>query len=219
MKVKNKHVFKTFIILASSLLLNGAAIAEDTLLKQGEKVFNELAGIGCKSCHGEYAEGDLGVGPFIRGATEGSIRAAIEGTGEMVVIQLTIKEDEIKAVAAYVNSLGRTQVVRTLSKRGRFIPEKFIVHPGTDIQLVIKNSSVKPHTYASDNLEIEPFEIAGRSTGSLIWRSPDKEGSYKLQCTDCKLMDQFFTIEVSSKAKQFIPTKPNTKLTKQDAEM
>lgn len=173
--------------------------ADDTTIQQGREVFETIAGIGCKSCHGDYAEGDLGVGPFIRGATEGTIRASIDATGEMVVIKNTITDEQIKSVAAYINYLGTLQVARTLSKRGRFLPGGFETGPGTSLQLIIKNSGIKPATYQSDNMGIDALTIPGRTTSSIEWQAPDEEGEYSIYCADCKLKDQFFVVKVDAK--------------------
>ena len=210
--------FRTLIFfIVSSLVVN--VHADTALIEQGEKVFDEIAGLGCKGCHGEYGEGDLGVGPFIRGASEGSVRAAIEGIGEMVVVKTAISEADIKAVSAYVSSLGSYQVVRTLAKRGRFLPASLNVYPDTNVQLIIKNSSTKPRTFSSDNMDIDPIQVAGRSTNSLKWQAPGQEGTFTLKCDDCKLKDQFFTIEISKTAKQFTPVKVKSKLKDSDQGM
>jgi len=124
-----------FCILAAGS--NQVLANSDELIGKGKKVYNEVAGIGCKTCHGEYAEGDLGVGPFIRGASEGAIRAAVSAVGEMIVVRQAITEEELKAVAAYLEYLGTLQVVRTLSKRGRFVPKTVEVRPGEDLQVFI----------------------------------------------------------------------------------
>jgi mono/diheme cytochrome c family protein len=207
---KNKWGVGILVCTAFSVF---SAHADDALIKKGEVVFNTVAGIGCKGCHGDYAEGDLGVGPFIRGATEGSVRAAIGGIGEMIIIKNVIKEDEILAVSAYINYLGSTQVARTLTKRGRFLPETFSTRPGTNLQLVIKNGSFKPHTYQSDNLGVDPFTISARGTGSFLWKAPGEEGSFTLNCTNCKLEEQYFTIQVDKAARKFHSTAPATKTT------
>jgi len=170
---------------------------------QGVNVFDSIAGVGCKTCHGEYAEGDVGVGPYIRGATEGTIRAAIDATGEMIVIKNVITDDEIKAVAAYVGNLGSMQAVRTLAKRGRFLPGEISIRPGTKVQLIIQNASIQPHTFKSDNMDIDDLMIASRSSGTLEWRAPEEEGEFSLYCTDCKLEDQFFTVRVAASAAEF----------------
>jgi len=118
----------------------------------------------------------------------------------MNVIKSTITDEQIEAVVAYVSYLGSMQVARTLSKRGRFLPDAFATRPGTPIQLIVKNSGIQPATYHSDDMDIEPFSVAGRSTSSIEWNAPENEGDYSLYCTDCKLKDQFFVISVDANA-------------------
>lgn len=191
------------LIIAGFLSPALAQDNNDSLLAEGEQVFSTVAGIGCKTCHGEYAEGDVGVGPYLRGASEGAIRAAIDATAEMIVIKSVITDDEIKAVAAYVGKLGTMQPVRTLAKRGRFLPQEISIRPGTDVQLIIQNSSFQPHAFKSDNMGIEELVIAGRSSGSLEWRAPQTEAEFSLYCTDCKLKDQLFVVKVAASAAAF----------------
>ena len=197
-------------LFGAGFLSPSLAHADDGQLAEGARVFSTIAGVGCKTCHGEYAEGDVGVGPYIRGASEGAIRAAIDATGEMIVVKSVITEDEIKAVATYVGKLGTMQAARTLAKRGRFLPGEISVRPGTDVQLIIQNSSIQPHTFKSDNLGIDELTIAGRSSGSIEWHAPDTEGEFSLYCTDCKLKDQFFTVRVAASAKEFRRVVPVT---------
>jgi len=171
---------------------------DDPLLAEGKRVFSEVAGVGCKTCHGEFAEGDLGVGVFMRGASEGTIRAAIDAIAEMVVVKNVITEEEIKAITAYVAHLGTMQVARTLAKRGRFIPEEIMVQPGERVQVVIQNSGFQAYTFASDNMGFDDLKIPARSSGSIEWQAPDTEGDYTLSCTDCKLEGETYTLRVSS---------------------
>jgi mono/diheme cytochrome c family protein len=187
-------------IAALSLTNSSIALADEAEIEAGRQVFQTIAGVGCKTCHGDYAEGDLGVGPYIRGATEGTIRAAIDATNEMIIINTTITDEDISAVAAYLNYLGSMQAVRTLSKRGRFIPETISIRPGAQLQLIVKNSGVAPATYVSENMDIEEWVIPGRSTADVEWQAPDTEGEYSITCTDCKLKDQFFVINVDANA-------------------
>ena len=196
------------LIIAGFLSPAWAQDNDDSQLAAGERVFNTVAGIGCKTCHGEYAEGDVGVGPYLRGASEGTIRAAIDATGEMVVIKNVITEDEIKSVAAYVGKLGTMQPVRTLAKRGRFLPHEISIRPGTGVQLIIQNASIQPHTFKSDNMDFEELVIAGRSSGSLEWRAPETEGEFTVYCTDCKLKDQLFVVNVAASAAPFHQVAP-----------
>ncbi|MBL4826651.1 MAG: cupredoxin domain-containing protein [Spongiibacteraceae bacterium] len=190
------------------ILLAGPTFADDALLTKGESVFNTVAGLGCKGCHGEFAEGDLGVGPFIRGANEGMIRAAIDGIGAMVVVKASITDEEIAAVSAFVSSLGSAQTVRTMAKRGRFLPTDLSVYPGTAVQLIVQNASTKAHRFSSDNMGTPSLSVPARKAGSLTWRAPDEEGKYTLFCNDCKLKDQYFTINVSKSAKPFRAVQP-----------
>ena len=196
------------LIIAGFLSLALAQDNNDSLLAEGERVFSTVAGIGCKTCHGEYAEGDVGVGPYLRGASEGAIRAAIDATAEMIVIKSVITDDEIKSVAAYVGKLGTMQPVRTLAKRGRFLPQEISIRPSTGVQLIIQNASFQPHIFKSDNMDIEELVIAGRSSGSLEWRAPETEGEFSVYCTDCKLKDQLFVIKVAASAAPFHQVAP-----------
>jgi mono/diheme cytochrome c family protein len=202
-----------FVLTAGQFVPALAQAEDDGLLAEGARVFNTIAGVGCKTCHGEYGEGDVGVGPYIRGAGEGAIRAAIEATGEMIVVKTVITEDQIKAVAAYVGRLGTMQAARTLAKRGRFLPEDISVRPGTDLQLIVQNSSIQPATFKSDNMDIDDLTVAGRSSGSIEWGAPEDEGEYSLYCIDCKLKDQFFTVRVDADAKEFKRVAPVTSAT------
>jgi len=192
-----------YVLVAGFLAPSLPQAGDDGQLAEGARVFDSIAGVGCKTCHGEYGEGDVGVGPYIRGATEGTIRAAIDATAEMIAVKSVITDEEIRAVAAYVGNLGTKQAVRTLVKRGRFLPEEASVQPGTDVQLIIQNSSIRPSTFKSDNMNIDDLTIAGRSSGAVEWRAPGTEGEFSLYCTDCKLKGQFFTVHIDAGAEKF----------------
>jgi len=191
------------MLSVTSLVFAQDAATTDEQIAMGEEVYSTIAGIGCKSCHGEYAEGDLGVGPFTRGANEGMIRAAVDGIGEMIVIKNLITDEQISAVSAYLGYLGTAQVARSLVKRGRFLPETFSARPGTRLQVILQNSGFSAQTFASDNMNIGNIEIPARSSGNIIWEAPEEEGIYSLYCTDCKLQEQYYTINIDSDAPPF----------------
>lgn len=219
LEIKRKLVAGDAMVAAAdrSTPASAAQAYDNPLLSDGARVFDEVAGVGCKTCHGEYAEGDLGVGPYIRGATEGSIRAAIDATPEMVVVKNAITEEEISAISAYVSHLGSMQVARTLAKRGRFTPTEISVRPGTNVQLVIQNSGIRAYTFKSDNMGVGDVTIAARSSGSIEWQTPATEGEYSLYCTDCKLKNQFYTIHVDSDADEFRATTPAAQVVAEDS--
>jgi cytochrome c5 len=199
------HSIETVLlyVVCALALMAGVVKADAADLEKGRTVFEEVAGLGCAGCHGEYGEGDLGVGPFIRGASDGMIRAAIEGIGAMGIIKAMIQPDEIPAVVEYVNYLGSLQVARTIAKRGRFLPGEFSARPGTALQIIINNTSTQPHTFHSDDMDIQAITIAPRSTGSVVWKSAAQAGQYALYCIDCKLQGQFYRINLDEGAKKF----------------
>lgn len=195
-KIHNtQKIVRVIAIVSAAFFISMSASADEESLARGEKIFNEIAGLGCKGCHGEFAEGDLGVGPYIRGATEGTIRAAIEGIDTMIVVKSTIDEQGIKDISEYIASLGETQIVRTLAKKGRFLPNEVTVAPGSKLQIAVQNASFQPRAFASDEFLDEGMEISARTTGVLNWTSPG-EGEYKIWCTNCDLENQFFTVRV-----------------------
>ena len=68
----------------------------------GEEVFQVTAGgVGCQSCHGRDAKGNIG--PNIIGRDVGGVRRALSGVAQMAFIELT--EEEIVGVAAYLQTL------------------------------------------------------------------------------------------------------------------
>jgi len=207
--VRQRAAIASILIAVSALAPWRDAVASDEgLIELGARVYATVAGLGCKSCHGEFAEGDLGVGPFIRGAPEGAIRAAIEATNEMLVVKQAIRDEEIDAVAAYLGYLGTMQVVRTLVKRGRFLPDEVSVRPDTTVQLVIQNAGLEEHTFRSDNMGVADIVVAARSAGTRAWTAPGDEGEYSVYCVDCKLDGQAMTIRVDASAAEFRQVSP-----------
>jgi len=66
------------------------------------------------------------------------------------------------------------------------------------VQVVIQNSGFQAYTFASDNMDLDDLKIPARSSGSIEWQAPDREGEYTLSCTDCKLKGETYTLRVSS---------------------
>jgi mono/diheme cytochrome c family protein len=192
------------------------SLAQDAAQKQqiekGREVFLTAAGIGCKACHGPYAEGDTGIGPYNRGVGEPTIRAALATIEAMQMMREELSDAQIKQIAAYYQWLGQLKLVKTLIKRGRFIPDRIEIHPGTRIQLVLNNASSSPQRFISTNMGIGPITVGPKDAVDVVWEAPNKNGSFTLTCADCALKDQKLVIEVTSKAPKFVPVKVPSKL-------
>ena len=198
--------FAAGIFLASLSL--GAAAADsrvDTkLVERGRQISLTVAGIGCAGCHGQYGEGDVGVGPYTRGVDVSKIKAAINSIDQMrVLVRDKLSPQDIEAVAAYYSWLGQLQLVKTLVKRDRFIPDAMDIYPGTAVQLAIKNSSQFPRKFAGPDMKVAEFQVPGSSSHDFVWQAPEAEGTYTLRCVDCLVPGQQLTINVRRSAKQY----------------
>lgn len=172
-------------------------------VEQGRQIFETIAGVGCKACHGPFAEGK--VGPSNRGVNEATIREALAKIGPMQFLREQLAEEDIKRVAAYTEWMGRHMLVKSLLKRGRFIPDAISVYPGTPVQLVIENTGSEPATLAADGISVAAPTIAARDTVSIVWTAPETEGKSTIACSDCKIKEGSLTIEVTKTAKPYIP--------------
>lgn len=217
-------VFLSMLLVASSVVAAGVVLADESMdmdaVRKGREAFLTAGGVGCAACHGRYAEGDVGIGPYNRGVNETAIRTAMRSVPPMFFLQREMTDEKIRQIATYYRWLGELQLVKSLSKRGRFIPDTVAVYPGTPVQLAVKNASSKPHTFGSESMEIKPFRIKGRDFGDVVWLAPVKEGVFEFSCTDCRIKGKL-TVMVSKSAKRHrspsggsvqVALKPATKL-------
>lgn len=179
--------------------------AEKALAKKGREVFLNAGEVGCVACHGKYAEGDVGIGPYNRGFSERAIRKALAGVSAMAFLHKELNEEQILAVAAYYRSLSHIQLVKTVAVRGVFVPDALRIHPGTTIQLVVMNSSVVPRTYSSGDMGIKPFTVPGRGGADIEWVAPNSPGIFTLVCDDCQIKGQKLTVEVTKEVPPYAP--------------
>ncbi|MFV2003302.1 MAG: hypothetical protein ACC619_10020 [Paracoccaceae bacterium] len=95
----NRH--ETRAILAHlKYLAHSEEVITDPEILAGKLIFEETAGgVGCQSCHGIDATGDLG--PDIRGAKAGAVRAQLKANADMQFIKLT--KAEISQLVAYLD--------------------------------------------------------------------------------------------------------------------
>jgi hypothetical protein len=182
----------------------GAAEPFDmALVEQGRQIFETVGGVGCKACHGPFAEGK--VGPSSRGVSEATIREALAKIGPMQFLREQLADEDIKRVAAYTEWMGRHLLVKALLKRGRFIPDTISVYPGTPVQLVIENTGSEPATLAADGMSVTASIIPARDSASILWTAPEAEGKSTIACSDCKIKEGSLTIEVTKAAKPYTP--------------
>jgi mono/diheme cytochrome c family protein len=81
-----------------------AGTGDFELLAKGQEIFEKTAGgVGCASCHG--IDGGGKTAPFIQGAAEGQIRAALAG-GAPAMSFIKLSDEEILAVSAWVKALA-----------------------------------------------------------------------------------------------------------------
>lgn len=175
------------------------------LIDKGREVYLTAGGVGCGACHGPYAEGDTGIGPYNRGVGEPTIRAALASVEAMKPLRKEMSEEKISQISAYYEWLGQLKLVKTLIKRGRFVPDHIQIHPGTRIQLVLNNAGSSPLRFASENMGIGAITVEARKATDIVWEAPEKEGAFILACTDCEPKDQKLTIEVSNAAPVYKP--------------
>ena len=198
------------VIAWFSVGLGSAGIAAERefdakLLERGKNIWLTVAGLGCVGCHGKYGEGDVGVGPYNRGVGQSKVVSAVESVDMMrALLKDKLTREDIEAVATYTTWMGQHQLIRTLVKRDRFLPDSIDVFPGTSVQLVVKNTSQSPHKFVSPNMLVTEFEVAGRDAQDFIWRAPETEGSFTLRCTDCvRKGEDVLTVNVRRSARRY----------------
>jgi len=181
----------------------GADELDPALVTKGRQLFETAGGVGCKACHGAYGEGKIG--PTNRGVNEATIREALAKIGAMQFLKEQLGDGDIAQLAAYTDWMGRHLLVRTVLKRGRFIPEAVAVYPGTPIQLIVENTGSEPSTVSSERIVATPQTIPPRESASIEWTAPAAEGTFTMACGTCKIKDGLLTIEVTRTAKPYVP--------------
>lgn len=177
--------------------------ADAKLIEKGRTIWMTAAGIGCAGCHGRYGEGDVGIGPYNRGVGLSKIQASIAAVSQMSMLKDALTAQDIEAVAAYNSWLGQLQLVKTLVKLNRFVPNTVDIYPGTAVQVVVTNSSQSAKTFKGGSMEVAEFQVPGRSPHDFVWRAPEREGKYTLQCVDCSGQEKELTINVTRTAKPY----------------
>jgi hypothetical protein len=86
-----------------------APAGDDDMFARGEDLFLVSAGgVGCKTCHGLEARGDVGVGPNIQGKTVSAIKTQLQENELMEYMRASLTQEDIEAVALYLAYLKDT---------------------------------------------------------------------------------------------------------------
>ncbi|NBR28968.1 MAG: hypothetical protein EBT83_11255 [Betaproteobacteria bacterium] len=193
------------VVIVSSTAFAAERGIDAKQLERGKNIWKTAGGLGCVGCHGQYGEGDVGVGPYNRGVGLSKVISAVESVDMMkALFKDKLSREDIEAVSAYTMWMGQHQLLRTLVKRDRFLPDAIEVFPGTAVQLVVRNTSQSPHKFSSANMGVSEFQVGPRDVGDVIWRAPEKEGSYTLQCADCtRKGEDILTVNVRKSARRY----------------
>lgn len=173
------------------------------LVEKGKTISRTVAGIGCAGCHGRFGEGDVGIGPYIRGVGLSKIQAAVAAVSQMQIVKTQLNPEDINAVAEYYSWVGQHQLVKALVKRDRFVPDAVDVYPGTAVQFAINNSGQAPRKFASQNMDVAEFQVPGKEVYDFFWHAPEREGAYTLRCVDCLDQGQGLNINVRRTARPY----------------
>lgn len=172
-------------LLALTLLAVGTAQEDwdQTRLEEGENIYRTVANVGCSTCHGAFALGDLGIGPAIRGVDEVRIEGALEGAEEMGFLIPIMTDEMIADVAYYLAYLDTLHPVLAQFRQEAFTPAEITVPADTDVQVIVENGNRSPCTLQVSIPDTEPVEIDGRATDGLVVRTP-ANGQVTATCTE-----------------------------------
>ncbi len=197
-----KPIKKGFVVvLVSGLLAVGVAFSDSEpngdLIAQGRMIFEETAGgVGCAACHGHFGMGDLQVGPNNRGASEERIRKGFATRDQMAFLRLT--EEEIRAVAAFLQYLGNLFPVKVAIKDSRFEPDRVTVPENRQIQFIIDNKESEACKFSSKEAGIQEKHLEPGKVNDVVWTSPAKGTTLTAQCNPKANMALTIVVEANS---------------------
>lgn len=158
---------------------------DDELVAIGRNIFEFTAGgVGCAACHGDFAMGDLGNAPNVRGATAEKIKGGLAAVGQMAFLNGQISDDDITAVAEYLRYLATLTPAETRRLRGVFDPTEVRFPVATAAQLIVDNGDRSACTFEVPDSGIEPKEIARRDAADFIWTTPQEPATFTGACAE-----------------------------------
>lgn len=183
------------------LLISEIALSdsEPALIAQGRLLFEETAGgegVGCAVCHGHFGMGDEQIGPNNRGAPEARIRKALATVDRMGFLHLT--DEEIKAVAAFLEYLGKLYPVKIAINDSQFEPNRVTVPENRQIQFIFNNKDNKVCNFTGAEAGIKEKQLEAGKVDDVVWQSPMKAAVFTVKC-DLR-PGMILTIEVKTNA-------------------
>lgn len=155
------------------------------LVAIGREVFEVTAGgVGCASCHGHFALGDIGIGPDLRGSDEERIRGGLEAVEVMEFLVTQLTDADIKALAEFLGYLGTLSPASFVRTGGVFEPTELRLPTAAQAQLIIQNKDRTACTFELAESGLEAKEIARRSAADWIWTTPETPVTYTGACAE-----------------------------------
>jgi len=177
----------TVLILVGGLLAVSGTFSDsgpdEELITQGRIIFEENAGgvgVGCAACHGHFGMGDLQVGSNNRGASEERIRKGFATRDQMSFLRLT--DDEVKAVAAFLEYLGKLFPIKVTIKDSQFEPSQVSVPANRQIQFIFDNKDNEACNLSSEEAGIKEKSLEPGKVDDVVWQSPSKAATFTVRC-------------------------------------
>lgn len=182
--MKRLSIILPLLLLFSGFFLFAQEGADTDLIARGRTVFREAGGVGCKTCHGVYALGDLQIGPNVRGVDEVRIRGALEAAEEMEFLLPLVSPEDIVALAAYLQHLGTLEPVAVTYRSDAFNPAEVSVPAGSAVQLIVNNGNRSDCTLTAVDTGAEAVTIPGRDSGDIVWTTPEAPATLTAFCAE-----------------------------------
>lgn len=175
-------------------------------IAKGREIFEFTAGgVGCASCHSHFALGDIAIGPNIRGVTEDTIHSALENVELMSFLNGKVTDEDIHAVATYLQYLDTLTYAKTVRKNNAFDPTELTFPINTNAELIIENDDRTPCTFASLDWHLTEKVISGASADDFIFLTPGQPGSFTGSCKENPEATVTIKIEAPKKTGSDVP--------------
>jgi mono/diheme cytochrome c family protein len=150
----------------------------------GRRAYHEAGGTGCAVCHGEFGANELGLAPVVRGADAARIHASLAPMETMTFLQGALADEEIDAMAYYLEHLATMQPLVVTRRRAALHPAAARLPAGAHVQLILVNQDRGPCTWTVSPNGAAPVEVAGRATGAVDWMTGSAGDELEAYCVE-----------------------------------